>query len=113
MKFDPVQIGLAIRRELARRGDTQEDAATRFGVSQSSVCRVLAGNFTQRSVVAGQLREHYLSDADDQGYAHNPDAASAFAQVVEALSEIWDGTTEGAARLRSLIDTVRWLKDGR
>ena len=112
VNFDSVQIGMAIRRELMRRGDTQESAAHRFGVKQSSVCRVLGGQFTQRSTLAGKMREHYLDQIDGPQYAHNQDAALAFAQVVEALSQIWDGTVEGAARLRSLVETVRWLKEG-
>lgn len=112
VNIDSVQIGDAIRRELERRGETQEMAASLFGVGQPSVCRVVNGQFTNRSKLARAMRDHYLEPDDDGKYAHNQDADRAFAQVVEALADIWDGSVEGAARLRSLVDIVRWLKDG-
>lgn len=113
MNSDSVHTGEAIRKELARRGDTQQMAANRFGVGQPSVSRVLKGDFTERSPLGRAMRNHYLGQDVSSEYAHNRNADREFARVVDGLTELWDGTVEGAIMLRSLVDVVRWLKINR
>jgi predicted XRE-type DNA-binding protein len=110
---ETIRIGRTIKSELARRGETQGSAALLFKVKQSSVCRVLKGNFTHRSQLACRMRAHYLDETTDSAYyAHSRGAERAFDEVVEALSGFWDGTVEGAHRLKAVVDVVRWLKEG-
>lgn len=99
---------------MACRRETQSVAANRFKVDQSRVNRVLKGDFTHRSDLARRMQLYYLPDAQvDEENAHNSDASRAFQGVVSALENLWDGTAEGALRLRGLVEAARWLRNER
>lgn len=108
-----IRLGKAMREEMARRRETQAEAASRFGVRQSNVSRVLAGYFSDRSDLAAAMIGHYLDDPHKAGfYAHDRSADAAFGEAVTVLEGLWDGSVEGARSLKTMLKTVKWFRDG-
>lgn len=110
MNADSVEIGSALRAELARRGLSQEQVAAEFNVTQPRISRVLKGEFTHRSELVRMLCATYLvgtATPNLENYAHKTVAANAFQHAVQALRLMWDGSADHAERLTEMINAVR------
>jgi transcriptional regulator with XRE-family HTH domain len=110
MSVDSIEVGSALRAELARRGLSQEQVAAEFNVTQPRISRVLKGEFTHRSELVRMLCATYLEGTATpnlEDYAHEKVAANAFQRAVQALRLMWDGSADHAERLTELISAVR------
>ncbi|WP_066806374.1 helix-turn-helix domain-containing protein [Sphingomonas asaccharolytica] len=107
MTDDSLRIGRALRERMRLQGLSQQEVARQNGVSQPRISRVLAGDFTERSVLARELCVQLGVEPLD---AHISEADRAFERVAGSLRSIWDGTVSGATSLGRLIEAVRSVR---
>lgn len=100
------QIGSQLAIYFAGKGLTQSSVAKRFGVSQSWVSRVYAGNFTIRSQLAKRMcREAKIKFLQAEEEAQrSPDSLRP--QLLQLLDQVWDGTAQDA---KYLVRALRML----
>ncbi|GAB7540556.1 hypothetical protein [Cupriavidus sp. 8B] len=90
------------------RGDiTQLQLSRATGVDQSQISRLLAGKGKTVSR-AGMLLFAYKLDKDTS--EARPDPGSSIV-LMEAISEVWDGTQAGARRLAHVIRALAVFRD--
>lgn len=99
-------IGSQLAIYFADKGLTQSAVAKRFGVSQSWVGRVYAGNFTIRSQVAKRMcREAKVKFLQVEEESQRlPDSLQP--QLLQLLDQVWDGTRQDA---KYLVKALRML----
>ena len=107
MKSPDIELaaGLAARRA-KYLGLTQEAIATAINVSQSQVSRVLSGAPVRRSKVFDRICKYvdsYSSGIPKEEVCRNPD-------LIDALSQTWDGTEIHAKALANVIRSLGALK---
>jgi transcriptional regulator with XRE-family HTH domain len=90
----------AVKRFLAKEGITQEQLAARAEVSQSTVSRAMSRSWIR----AGPARARLVSFMQAQGAFASPPTT-----VLEAVTEIWDGSQAHAAALATLVLASREL----
>lgn len=101
--------GAALAQAFQRRGETQTQVAARYGVSQSRVGRIYAGDFTARSQTARRMCKDigvkFLdAAADDVRYAHNR------RRLMRLLDSIWKGTDEDAVYVAEALTAIGRLR---
>ena len=95
-----------LAESVQRRQISQSQVAENTGVHQSQISRVLAGRFKRASPNALKLCK-YASDLRG-----GEPTASPAEELSAALNRIWDGTTEHAQALVSVLDAVGRAQDG-
>ncbi|MDF3932216.1 hypothetical protein [Pseudomonas citronellolis] len=104
-----IDVGAALASAFSRRGQTQSQVAAMYGVSQSRIGRIYAGDFTRRSHTAKQMCEDtgvkFLdAPADMDRYAHNRK------RLIRLLDVVWKGTDEDAAYLADALIAIGRLR---
>lgn len=103
------EIGAALSAAFARQGLTQTAVAARYGVSQSRIGRIYAGDFGVRSGTAqkmcGDLGVKFLdASADKRRYAHNR------RRLIRLLDAVWTGTDKDAAHVANALIALGRLR---
>lgn len=91
------------------RGITQSAIAAALGISQSQVSRVLSGASQRRSRLFVEVCKYvYVSTSVETGDAlkHHP-------ELLEAVADVWDGTSTHAQALALVIRSLGALRSGR
>jgi transcriptional regulator with XRE-family HTH domain len=102
-------IGAALAKAFQRRGLTQTQVAVRYGVSQSRVGRIYAGDFTARSGTAQRMCKDtgvkFLdAAADNVRYAYNR------RRLMRLLDSVWKGTDEDASYVAEALVAIGRLR---
>lgn len=104
-----IRVGAALASAFSRRGQTQSQVAAHYGVSQSRIGRIYAGDFTQRSCTAKQMCEDagvkFLgASTDSDRYAHNRQ------RLICLLDTVWKGTDEDASYVADALIAIGRLR---
>ena len=96
---------------LARRAETlglsQIDIASMLQVSQAQISRVFSGQIKRRTRLLVDLAQ--LLDAANSGTSAA--AVKSNKELINALSQVWDGTPQQARALAGIIRSVGSLQD--
>lgn len=92
--------------QLKQAGITQAKLAEKLGVSQSQISRALSGNAIRPSRVFRAACEY----AEMQGKSAAQGGRLPNDELVAAIQEVWDGTSEHAAALAAVIRTLALLQ---
>lgn len=93
-------------RQLKRAGVTQSELAKHLRVSQSQVSRALSGSAVRPSRVFNAVCEY----AERQMRASAGRFGLPNDELIQALQEVWDGTSEHATALASVIRSLGLLQ---
>ena|SRR3990167_8707737 len=102
------EVGKQLSLYFDEKSLSQADVAERYGVAQSWVARIYAGQFTSRSKVA-------LKMCKDAKITFTSSSQSELDKKVKSLesllAEIWEGTPEDADFLIETIKIIRKYKN--
>lgn len=98
------QRSLLVSAKAVDIGLTQEQIAKELGISQSQVSRILSGKSRRASRVYLRICE-YVEKASAPHQRTGPITPA----LAEALTGVWDGTTEHAELLATLLNTLSAL----
>lgn len=87
-------------------GLTQNGIALALGISQSQVSRVLSGRARRRSSVFAAVCKYVHSSVA----AQPADALRHHPELMEAVADVWDGTTDHAQALALVIRSLGALR---
>lgn len=104
-----MSVGTALARAFSQRGQTQSQVAELYGVSQSRIGRIYAGDFTRRSRTARQMCQDtgvkFLdTHADIDQYAHNRQ------RLIRLLDTVWKGTDEDTTYVADALIAIGRLR---
>jgi transcriptional regulator with XRE-family HTH domain len=94
-------MAAAIRAWMLETDTTQTALASKLGVSQSRISRILAGDFSRRSDTASRLIK---MAGVELAPAMSP--LESERRLVKAFHEVWDGTTEGWHRIMATLESA-------
>jgi transcriptional regulator with XRE-family HTH domain len=77
----------------------QQDIAERLGINQSQVSRVLTGRVRRRTNVVERVCQYVLSGELEQTRKQ----VRSNAELIDALAAAWDGTSQHASALATII----------
>jgi transcriptional regulator with XRE-family HTH domain len=103
------QIGAMLGNFFGEKGWTQVEVGVRYGVSQSRIGRIYAGDFTSRSGTARQMCVEagipFLDGVADNGsYIRNRN------KLVRLIDDVWQGTNEDAVLVAEALQAMRKLR---
>lgn len=103
----PKDIGRELEAFFRSKNLSQEQVAKKFGVKQSWIARIYAGNFTQRSKVAKSMcttagLPFDQMTLDEQGVQER--------KLEGILAEVWEGTQEDADFLIEALQLLKKIK---
>lgn len=101
------QIGAELATHFASKGLTQEEVASRYGVSQSWIGRIYAGQFSERSIVARRM----CKDARVNFDALSHGARTNRANLSVLLDKVWSGTAEDAKLLKQALKVLQKVRE--
>jgi len=93
-------VASLLRSFMKANGLTQEQLALAAGVSQSTVCRALAGGQLRQGSAKSRLFKYASIDDDLDGSR----------KVQQAFRSIWDGSDEHAAAVARIIESLEGLQ---
>jgi len=96
-------IGNRLRAYYESNGMTQPEVAVKFGCNQGQINRIYSGQFTARSEVAKRL-----CDDANVSLELNLDQ-NALKGVYDEIHRLWDGSPEGAVKLKKTLSSIRLL----
>lgn len=104
---DPRRIASSLAVRFKAAGVTQSKIASAIGVSQSQVSRVLSGRIIRHT----KLLERLCIYASSQLHLNKRPNVSRNAELMAALSEVWDGSDAHAQALAEVIRSLATLRD--
>ena len=90
-------------------GFTQQDVADAIGVSQSQVCRVLAGGAVRQSSIFDAVCIY----AESMFEGISLDVVRGDDELIQALADTWDGSPSHSRALAAVIRSLGVLRPGR
>jgi len=96
-------IGNRLRVYYEANGMTQPEVANKFGCNQGQINRIYSGQFTARSELAKRLCE------DSNVSFHLNSDQNALKGVYDEIHRLWDGSPEGAEKLKKTLSSIRLL----
>lgn len=104
---DPKHIASSLSARFKAAGITQSAIADAIGVSQSQVSRVFSGYITRRT----KLLEKLCVYASSQLHLEKQPNVRRNAELMAALSEVWDGSDAHARALAQVIRSLATLRE--
>jgi transcriptional regulator with XRE-family HTH domain len=113
-----VTLGELIRRERTRRGDTKQDTAARFGISQASYFRWESGEDRPDDDTFAAIGRYLGRKVDEvwelaHGGDARPDTMEAMRLEIAALWRMVDTQRDALADLKAEVRSVRLPADDR
>jgi transcriptional regulator with XRE-family HTH domain len=103
---DPRRIASSLAVRFKDAGITQSTIASAIGVNQSQVSRVLSGRIVRHT----KLLEKLCIYASSQLHLNKRPTVSRNAELMAALSEVWDGSDAHAHALAQVIRSLATLR---
>jgi transcriptional regulator with XRE-family HTH domain len=96
---DPANLGKLAGTKARSKGLRQQDIAKALGINQSQVSRILTGRIRRHTSVVERVCQYVLHRELDQTRRQVRDNA----ELIDALAAAWDGTSQHASALATVI----------
>ncbi|RLL51726.1 XRE family transcriptional regulator [Mariprofundus sp. EBB-1] len=97
-------IGQKLRKHYEEIGMTQTDIAIKHKCTQGQINRIFSGQFTSKSEIAKKLSKEAMIDLKSTV------ATDSLISVFNEVYRLWDGSPEGARKLKTILSSIRSLK---
>lgn len=102
MKNDLKELALATSHRSRLAGITQEQIANALNVSQSQISRILSGGSKRRT----KLFNDVCIYVNNMAHGVSPDLVRGNDELIDAIADIWDGTSHQAKAIASVIRSL-------
>jgi transcriptional regulator with XRE-family HTH domain len=104
---DPRRLALSLASHFASAGLTQNQLASSIGASQSQVSRILSGRIVRRTKLLDKL---FIYANRRLNFGRGRDVRRN-AELMSALTDVWDGSNEHAHALAHVIRSLAELDE--
>jgi len=96
-------VGQKLRKHYERKEMTQTKIAKKYKCTQGQINRIFSGQFTDKSEIARNLCRDANIDME------SITATDPLTGVISEIYRLWDGSPEGAKKLKTILSSIRSL----